>query len=72
MEEFQLQHTSGQWMLSVDSSKTSLEAVLLHNGNKFTSVPLAYALHMKETHENVQVLLQKYDMKNIGGIYLLT
>jgi len=50
MEEFQLQHTSGQWMLSVDSSKASIEAVLLHNGNKFTSVPLAHALHMKGTH----------------------
>jgi len=71
MEELQLQHTSGQWMPSIDSSKISLEAVLLHNGNKFPSVPLAHTLRVKETYENVRVLLQKIRYKNIGGIYLL-
>lgn len=30
------------------SSKTNLKAVLFHNGNKFPSVPLAYATDMKE------------------------
>ena len=33
--------------------------VLLHNGNKFPSVPLAHAVHMKEIYENLQVMLQK-------------
>jgi hypothetical protein len=59
MEVLQLQHTSGQWMPSIDSSKVSLEAVLFHNGNKFPSVPLAHTLRMKETYENFRVLLQK-------------
>jgi hypothetical protein len=49
MEELQLEHFSGQWRLFIDSSKASLKAVLLHNGNKFPSVPLAHAVHMKET-----------------------
>jgi hypothetical protein len=35
MEKLQLEHTSGQWRLVIDSSKVSLKAVLLHNGNKF-------------------------------------
>jgi hypothetical protein len=34
MEKLQLEHTSGQWRLVVDSSKVSLKEVLLHNGNK--------------------------------------
>jgi len=45
--------------LFIDSSTVSLKAVLLHNGNKFPSAPLANAVHVKETYENLQVLLQK-------------
>lgn len=41
-------HKSEDWRLFIDSSKTSLKAVLLHNGNKFPSVPLAYARNMKK------------------------
>jgi hypothetical protein len=59
VEELQLEHTSGQWRLFIDSSKVNLKAVLLHIGNKFHSVSRAYAVHMKETYENLQVLLQK-------------
>jgi len=33
--------------------------VLLNNGNKFPSVPLAHAVHMQEMWENLQGLLQK-------------
>jgi hypothetical protein len=47
MEELQLEHTSGQWRLFIVSMKISLKAVLLHTGNKFLSVPLAHAVHMK-------------------------
>ena len=59
MVELQLEHTSGQWRLFVDSPKVSLKAMLLHNGKKFPSAPLANAVHVKETYENLQVLLQK-------------
>jgi hypothetical protein len=55
MEELQFEHTSGQWRLFIDSSKASLKAVLLHNGNKFPSIWLAHAVHMTETYENLQV-----------------
>jgi len=72
MEELQLEHTSGQWRLFVDSSKVSLKAVLFLNGNKFPSIPLVHAVHMKETYNNLEVLLQKCGMKNSDGIYVLT
>ena len=52
-----------QWRLFVDSSKVSLKVVLLHNGNKFPSVPLAQAANMKESYESTKLLLEtvKYD-----------
>ena len=33
--------------------------MLLHNGNKFPSVPLAYANNMKDMYENLKILLEK-------------
>ena len=57
MEKLQLEHTSGQWRLFINLSKISLKAVLLHNGNKFLSILLVLAVHMKETYENLQFFL---------------
>jgi len=48
-----------QWRLFTDSSKVSLKVVLLQNGNKFSSVPLAHAANMKESYENMKLLLGK-------------
>jgi hypothetical protein len=59
MEELQLEHTSGQWRLFIDSSKVSVKTVLLLNGNKLPSIPLVHAVHMKETYKYPEVLLQK-------------
>jgi len=58
MEKLQLQQTSGQWMLFTVSSKFSLKIMLLHSGNKVTSVPLVQAVRMTETLEYLHVLLQ--------------
>ena len=49
MVELQLEHTSGQWRLFIDSSQVSLKIVLLHNGNKFPPFLLAHAVRMVET-----------------------
>jgi hypothetical protein len=51
-------HKTDEWRLFVDSSKRSLKAVL-HNGNKHPSIPIAYAVHTKETYENIKNLLDK-------------
>ncbi|UYV67878.1 K02A2.6-like [Cordylochernes scorpioides] len=50
----------------VDSSKISLKAVLLHNENKFPSVPIANASNMKETYENMRMLLKKIEYERYG------
>jgi hypothetical protein len=53
------------------SSKVSLKAVLLHNGNKFPSVPLAHAAKMNESYENMELLLEKIQYKkNIVGTFV--
>ena len=45
--------------LFIDSSKVNLKVALLHNGNRFPSVPLAHAASMKESYENMKLLLGK-------------
>jgi hypothetical protein len=59
MEALGHQHNTPEWRLFIDSSKVSLKAVLLHNGNKYPSVPSAHAVYMKESHENIKLLLGK-------------
>ena len=46
------------WSLFVDSSARSLKAVLLHNGNKYPSIPIAHSVHLKEGCENLKHLLR--------------
>ena len=48
-----------QWRLFIDSSQLSLKVVLLHNGNRFPSVPLAHAANMKENYESIKPFLRK-------------
>ena len=48
-----------QWRLFIVSSKVSLKVVLLHNGKRFPSIPLAHAANMKESYENMKLLLGK-------------
>jgi hypothetical protein len=57
-------YVSSDWRLFVDSSARSLKAVLLHNGNTKPSIPVAHSVHLKETYDNMCVLLQsiKYDI----------
>lgn len=57
MSELEIPHTSTEWRLFIDSSKSSLKAVLLHNGNKKPSIPLAYSVSMKESYVNMVVIL---------------
>jgi len=72
MEVLQLQHSPEQWRLFVDSSEVSLKTVLLHNGHKHPSIPLAHAVHMKETYTNIQGFLKNKIMKTNSGTSVLT
>ena len=40
--EIGIEYNPNNWRLFIDSSATSLKAVLLHNGNIFPSIPLAH------------------------------
>ena len=57
-------HNPQDWRLFIDSSKTSLKAVLLHNNksviilnHKLPLVPLANGVEMKETYESMALPL---------------
>ena len=54
-----IDHDPTEWRLFIDSSTKSLKAVLLHKGNIYPSIPLAYSLQTKEDYENVKQLLIK-------------
>ena len=41
-------HHQTNWSLFIDNSKESIKAVLLHNGNRYPSVPVAYSTTLKK------------------------
>ena len=53
MEVLGHEYNSDQWRLFTDLSKVSLKVVLLHNGNRMPSIPLAHAANMKEIYESI-------------------
>ena len=59
MQELNIEHSPCEWHLFIDSSKYSLKAVLLHNGNLKPSMRVAHSVTMKETYENMRILLDK-------------
>ena len=42
MKSLNLDHDPTEWRLFIDSSKLSLKAVLLHNGNRLASIPIGH------------------------------
>lgn len=58
MEYISLPHNLAEWRLFIDSSKLSLQAVLLDNCNIYPSISVGYAVHTKETYENMKALLK--------------
>ena len=47
------------WCPFTDASKSSLKAVLLYSRNQFTSISLVHLTCMKESHENMKILLSQ-------------
>ena len=47
------------WRLFMDSSKRSLKCVLLHNGNKYGSIPIAHSTTLKEEYTNISKVMEK-------------
>ena len=63
------EYNSDQWRLFTDSSKVRLKVVLLHNGNRLPSVPLTHATNLKESYENMKLLLGK--IMNLSVSYVV-
>ena len=53
-----------EWRLFIDSSSRSLKAVLLFNGNKISSVPVGYSVHMTKNYRNMELLLTALQYKD--------
>ena len=48
-----------EWQLFINSSKASLKCVLLHNGNRYASMPIGHFIHLKKIYENMKMLSTK-------------
>ena len=59
MNDLGYEHNLADWRLFIDSSKTSLKAVLLHNGNSKPSIPVGHSTSRKETYNTMKVLLEQ-------------
>jgi hypothetical protein len=49
--------SQSDWQLFIDSSQVSPKAVLLHEGNAKHSIPIAHAVHVNVTYDNIEKLL---------------
>ena len=57
MSELVRAHNPADCRMFIDSSKTSLKAVLLHNGSIKPSIPVGYSILRKETYNTIKILL---------------
>ena len=58
MQILNFNHIPLDWRLFIDSSKLSLKAVLLHNGNTLPSIPVGHSVRNKESYENLKILME--------------
>jgi len=58
MQTLNINHNPLDWWLFIDSSKLSLKAVPLHNGNTLPSIPVGHSVHNKEPYENMKILME--------------
>ena len=68
MKSMGLDYVAMEWRLFIDSSTRSLEAVLLHNGNKYSSIPIGYSVQVKEIHNNMDQLLSALNYYDDGWL----
>ena len=58
IQEFDINPSSLDWRLFIDSSKLSLKAVLFHSGDTLPSIPVGHSVHNKESYENMKILME--------------
>jgi hypothetical protein len=57
MQKFGVEFKVNEWRLFIDSSKRSLKAVLLNNGNNYASLPIGNSVHLTESCDNLELIL---------------
>lgn len=64
MNALDIVHKVDDFRLFIDASTESLKAVLLHNGNKMPSIPIAHCVGVKESRDSMESILAaiKYDL----------
>ena len=72
MQTLNINHNPLDWRLFIDSSKLSLKAVLLHNGNTVPSIPVGHSVHTKESYENMKIRLMPLITINSNGKSVVT
>lgn len=77
IDMYGIKHIKSEWRLFIDSSRSSLKVVLLHNGNKYASLPIGHSVHMKEEYDNIKFILdkiqyKKYEWKVCGDLKIIT
>ena len=76
LQELGCTHNPEEWRIFSDSSKFIWKAVLLCNRNFHLSVPIVHSVYMKETDENMDLLLKaisysKYGWKTCGDLKVI-
>jgi len=70
MQTLNINHNLLDLQIFIDSSKLSIKAVLLHNGNTLPSVPVwSFTVHNKESYENTKILMEAINPEATNVIY---
>jgi len=77
MQILSINHNPLDWRLFINSSKLSLKAVFLHNGNTLPSVPVGHSVHNKESYEYMKILMEainydKFKWQICGDLKVIT
>ena len=56
MNQLALQCELTKWRLFMDSSKSGLKAVLVHNGNVYPTIPVAHTINLKENYKDLKLI----------------
>ena len=58
MQTLNISHNPLDWRFFIDSTKLSLKAVLLHNGNTLPSIPVGHSVHNKDSYETIKIPIE--------------
>jgi len=69
-QQIGIQYAASDWCLFIDSSKRSLKAVLLYNGNIYPSIPVAHSVQMKEIESRWRYCWNWFNTRITIGMYV--